>query len=137
MEREDLNFYLQKVPEPELVALCDKIALESRVIHIQKPTQQTLLIPVKDPITGGKFISGEALVTSAIVQVNGVNGWSMVMDQNSEIARAIATLDGAFSADIYTEQIVGLAGKGKNALEEELAVENSKVEDTRVSFDLL
>lgn len=137
MKREDLNFYLQKVSEAELFALCERVALKTQVVLMQKPTQQTLLLPVKDPITGGKFISGEVLVTSAIVQVNSVNGWAMVMDQKSEMARAIATLDGAFAAGVYASQIMSLAEKGKDALEHELAEENRKVEDTRVSFDLM
>lgn len=137
MKREDLNYYLQKVPEADLFALCEKVAIKAQVVLMQKPTQQTLLLPVKDPITGGEFISGEVLVTSAIVQVNSVNGWAMVMDQRSKVARAIATLDGAFAAAIYTDQIMRLVEQGKNTLEEELAEENRKVEDTRVSFDLM
>lgn len=137
MKREDLNYYLQKVPEAQLFALCEKVANKAQVVLMQKPTQQTLLLPVKDPITGGEFISGEVLVTSAIVQVNSVNGWAMVMDQRSKVARAIATLDGAYAAAIYTDQIIRLVEQGKNTLEEKLAEENRKVEDTRVSFDLM
>ena len=137
MKREEINFCLQKVPEAELFALCEKVALKAQVVLIQKPTQQTLLLPVKDPITDGEFLSGEVLVTSAIVQVNSVNGWAMVMDQKSEVARAIATLDGAFAAGVYTTQIMSLVDQGKDALEEDLAEENRKVEDTRVSFDLM
>ena len=137
MKREELNFFLQKVPEAELGALCEKVTSKAQVALIQKPTQQTLLLPVKDPITNGEFISGEVLVTSAIVQVNSVNGWAMVMDQQSELARLIATLDGAFAAGVYTQQIIRLVEQGKDTWEDELAEENQKVEDTRVSFDLM
>lgn len=137
MNREDLNFYLQEAPTSELFALCEKVAHEATVALIQKPTPQTLLLPVKDPINHGEFISGEVLVTSAIVQVNGVNGWAMVMDQNSELARAIATLDGAFAAGVFANQIMSLAKNGKKAIDEKHSEENRKVENTRVSFDLM
>lgn len=137
MKREELNFYLQQAPTDELLTLCKNVALEAQVTRIQKPTQQTLLLPVKDPITDGEFISGEVLVTSAIVQVDGVNGWAMVMDDNSELAEAVATLDGAFAAGMYTNRIIALAKTGKCNIEDTQATENRKAENTRVSFDLM
>jgi alpha-D-ribose 1-methylphosphonate 5-triphosphate synthase subunit PhnG len=137
MKREDLNFYLQKVPAQEIFQLCEKINNEARVDIIQKPTRQTLLLPVKDPINKGSFFSGEVLVTSTIVQVNSENGWAMVLDENNELSRAVAILDGAFAAGILQEPILRLAEKGKNIIRDEEEKINRKVEATRVSFDLM
>ncbi len=137
MEREDLNYYLQKVPAEELLTLCEKVNDEARVAIIQKPTRQTLLLPVKDPINQGSFYSGEVLVTSTIVQVNSENGWAMVLDENNDLSRAVAILDGAFAAGILRQEVLALAGKGKKIIGEEQAKINLKVEGTRVSFDLM
>jgi alpha-D-ribose 1-methylphosphonate 5-triphosphate synthase subunit PhnG len=137
MKREDLNYYLQKVPEQEIFQLCEKISNKARVEIIQKPTRQTLLLPVKDPINKGSFFSGEVLVTSTIVQVNNENGWAMVLDENNELSRAVAILDGAFSAGILQQPILRLAEKGKNIIRDEEEKINRKVEETRVSFDLM
>jgi alpha-D-ribose 1-methylphosphonate 5-triphosphate synthase subunit PhnG len=137
MKREDLNYYLQKVPEQEIFQLCEKISNKARVEIIQKPTRQTLLLPVKDPINKGSFFSGEVLVTSTIVQVNNENGWAMVLDENDELSRAVAILDGAFSAGILQQPILRLAEKGKNIIRDEEEKINRKVEETRVSFDLM
>jgi alpha-D-ribose 1-methylphosphonate 5-triphosphate synthase subunit PhnG len=137
MKREDLNYYLQKVPEQEILRLCEKISNKATVEIIQKPTRQTLLLPVKDPINKGSFFSGEVLVTSTIVQVNNENGWAMVLDENDELSRAVAILDGAFAAGILQQPILRLAEIGKNIIRDEEEKINRKVEDTRVSFDLM
>lgn len=137
MEREQLNYYLQQVPQEMLDALCQQIETEEKVELIQKPTPQTLMVPVRDPINQGSFLSGEVLVTSAIVQVNAVNGWSMVMDSQDTKAIAIALLDGAFAADIRRTEIIDLALFGKEDQEISTCEENNRINATRVSFDLL
>ena len=137
MEREQLNFYLQQVPQKELDDLRHRIESEALVELVQNPTPQTLLVPVSDPINAGSFIGGEALVCSSIVKVNGINGWSMVMDDNREKSVALAILDGAFAAEIKKEDIFSLAYQGKENIEAELRRTSAKVNSTRVSFDLL
>lgn len=137
MEREQLNDFLQKVPDNKISSLQKKIEETATVQLIQKPTAQTLLIPVKDPINNGTFYSGEVLVTTSIVQVNDCNGWAMIMDDNPEKSLSIAVLDGAFAADICKSEIILLAQLG----EQEQLVEgkqfNKQINSTRVSFDLL
>jgi len=137
MEREQLNFYLQHCAPEELDTLCAAVEGETNVVIIQRPTSQTLLLPVRDPINGASFISGEILVTSVVTQINGVNGWAMVMDDRPELATAIAILDGAFAAGIFIDRIVTLALRGKENLEHEHRQLNTQVQETKVAFDLL
>lgn len=137
MEREQINYYLQKVSLEEIIFIRKQIEETATVELIQKPTSQTLLVPVKDPINNSSFISGEVLVTSSIVQVNGTNGWSMVLDDNPEQAVSIAILDGAYGADILTEKIIKLVDAGKQHCHKENEKLNSRINSTRVSFDLL
>jgi phosphonate C-P lyase system protein PhnG len=137
MEREQLNYYLQHVEFDELLALQKHIEEQAHVELIQKPIAQTLLVPVHDPINEGSFISGEVLTTSAIVQVNRVNGWSMVMDVNHEVAVAVAIMDGAYAAEVNREEVVELARRGKEKIEQEHGQLNARVKATKVAFDLL
>jgi alpha-D-ribose 1-methylphosphonate 5-triphosphate synthase subunit PhnG len=137
MEREQLNYYLQFAEFDKMLALQKQIEEQADVELIQKPIAQTLLVPVRDPINEGSFISGEVLTTSAIVQVNKVNGWSMVMDVNHELAVAVAIMDGAFVAGTHRQEIVELACCGKEKIEEEHLQLNAKVKATKVAFDLL
>jgi alpha-D-ribose 1-methylphosphonate 5-triphosphate synthase subunit PhnG len=137
MEREQLNYFLQHAPSFQISDLCEEIGREATVELIQKPTAQTLLVPVHDPINKGSFISGEVLVCSAIVQVNGVNGWAMVMDDNPDLATSLAVLDGAYAAGIRKTDISYMAELGKGVIDKQNASVNARVNSTRVAFDLL
>lgn len=137
MTRDDLNYCLQQAELPELELLCTKVRKTARVELIRKPTSQTLLLPVHDPINQGSFYGGEVLATSCIMQVNGNNGWAMVMDDAPEMCLAVATLDAAYAADMYKQDIIELAEQAKKRDIDKAAKRNTKVNSTRVSFDLL
>jgi alpha-D-ribose 1-methylphosphonate 5-triphosphate synthase subunit PhnG len=72
MEREEINFVFQFADLVQLEKLYNKIDKELGVNVINQPTSQTLLVPIKDPLSGGEFYAGEALVTSCIVEVDKV-----------------------------------------------------------------
>ncbi|WP_321471613.1 phosphonate C-P lyase system protein PhnG [Halarcobacter sp.] len=137
MNREDINFLSQFIQENKLENLYKKIEKDYEIKVLTNPTEQTLLVPVKDPISGGDFYAGEVLVTSTIVEVNGVKGWSMVLDTNEELSLKTAVLDASFEANIFKEEILDLLEKTKNEIVNKNAIYNKKVNSTRVSFDLM
>ncbi|RXJ70319.1 hypothetical protein CRV08_01780 [Halarcobacter ebronensis] len=137
MSREDINFISQFIEKKRLEELYKKIEENHTIKILTNPTEQTLLVPVKDPISEGEFYAGEVLVTSTIVEVNGVKGWSMVMDLNEELSLQTAVLDASFEAGIYKEEIVSLLEKTAFNLEKQEEIINKKVNSTRVSFDLM
>ena len=117
--------------------LYEKIDEEYGVKVLTIPTEQTLLIPVKDPISNGSFYAGEVLVTSSIVEVKKTKGWAMIMDSNNELSLYVATLDACFEANIYKDEIINILQNAKNENDEKNKIINQKVNSTRVSFDLL
>jgi len=137
MEREQLNYYLQHTDGKDIDSIQTSIEEQATVELIQKPTAQTLLVPVQDPITGGTFYGGEVLVTSAIAKVDGINGWAMVLDDTPQRAVSIAVLDAAFAAGILQQEIIALGLQGKEKLDQEQSKLNGNVQATRVAFDLL
>ncbi len=137
MKREDINSLAQLVKIEELKKLYEKIDREYKVQVLSTPTEQTLLVPVIDPISKGTFYAGEVLVTSTIIQVEKTKGWSMVMDSNDELSLYVATFDACFEANIYKEEIVDILEKAKKQNDEKTKVINQKVNSTRVAFDLL
>jgi alpha-D-ribose 1-methylphosphonate 5-triphosphate synthase subunit PhnG len=137
MKREDINNFAQLVKIEELKKLYEKINENYGVKVLTAPTEQTLLVPVKDPISNGSFYAGEVLVTSTIVQVENTKGWAMVMDSNEELSLYIASLDACFEANIYKDEITNILENAKNDNEEKNRKINQKVNSTRVSFDLL
>ncbi len=137
MKREDINSLAQLVAKAELKKLYTKINEKHSIKVLTAPTEQTLLVPVKDPISGGEFYSGEVLVTSTIVSVDDVKGWSMVMDSNNKLSLYTAVLDASFEANIFKDEIKTLLKSAKKAEEKSNKEQNKKVNSTRVSFDLM
>lgn len=137
MQREEINYLGQKTDIKKLEELYIKIDSKHKVQQLAPATQQTLLVPVKDPISNGSFYGGEVLVTSTIVQVEQTKGWAMVMDDNEEVSLYTAVLDAAFAKDVFKDEIVQLLEQTKDILVHEKNVLNQKVNSTKVNFDLL
>ena len=137
MKREDVNSLSQLVQIEKLKELYKKIDNKFSVKVLTAPTEQTLLVPVKDPISGSDFYAGEVLVTSTIVQVENTKGWSMVMDSNEELSLFTAVLDASFEANIFKDEIVSVLEEAKAFDIKKKEKENQKVNATRVSFDLM
>jgi alpha-D-ribose 1-methylphosphonate 5-triphosphate synthase subunit PhnG len=137
MKREDINYLSQLVDEKKLKSLYKKIKKEHNILVLTDPCEQTLLVPIKDPISNGSFYSGEVLVTSTIVEVNKEKGWSMVMDSNEKISVYTAVLDASFAQDIYKKEIEALLEEALRTKIKNEKYKNQQVNSTRVNFDLL
>jgi alpha-D-ribose 1-methylphosphonate 5-triphosphate synthase subunit PhnG len=139
MDREEINFILQKADLKKLKKLYLEIKTEHKVKVLQSPVQQTLLQPVRDPISGGEFYAGEVLVTTSIVTIGAMShkGWAMVQDDNQKLSLYISVCDAAFGAGYFESQIRELVEKTKDCMRDEQAKLNQKINSTRVSFDLM
>jgi len=139
MQREELNFILQKSDFSALKELYKKIKKEHEIVVLQSPTQQTLLQPIHDPISQGEFYGGEILVTTTVVTVGNQSnkGWAMVMDDHEKLSLYIAVCDGAYGGGYYKEEIKQLAQATKNSIKHKQERENQQVNATKVSFDLM
>lgn len=137
MKREDLNYVLQYSDLGKLESLYKKIDQNVGVTVVNKPTSQTLLVPVKDPISGGEFYSGEVLVTSSIVAVDTHQGWSMVQDDNEELSLYIAVIDAVFETKEFEKEISEIYNQTLEKINNKNKILNKKVNSTRVNFDLM
>lgn len=137
IKREDLNYILQHAKIETLKKLYKKIDEKLGVMVVSKPSNQTLLVPIKDPISNGEFYAGEVLVTSTIVEVNKNKGWSMVQDEHEKLSLYIACCDAAFDFPQFKDEIIKLCKEINSDLEKEQKILNKKVNSTRVNFDLM
>ncbi|MEC9492520.1 phosphonate C-P lyase system protein PhnG [Flexistipes sp.] len=137
MNRRDLNFVFQNSDKNQLNRLYEKISSEQKVIVIQEPTSQTIMLPVKDPVSGGTFYAGEVLVTTSTVEVNGSKGWAMVMDDNPELSLILSMIDGCFASGLYTDLIESLYISTLTKISDTREKINQMVNSTKVSFDLM
>jgi alpha-D-ribose 1-methylphosphonate 5-triphosphate synthase subunit PhnG len=137
MDRRDINFVFQNSNLNQLNQLYEKICSEQNVTVLQQPTSQTLLLPVKDPVSGGVFYSGEVLVTTTTVEVSGSKGWAMVMDDNPQLSMILSVIDGCFASGLYMDLIESLYHSTIAWMAENREKINQMVNATKVSFDLM
>lgn len=147
IQRESLNFILQSAQESALQAITSKIQECFATEVLQPPTQQTLMLPVKDPISGGEFYAGEVLVTTSLVALlNKANpslkaqGWAMVLDDMPHLALCLAMIDAYFGLglqDSITQEIHTLALQTQEEQDRLKAQHNHAVDKTRVNFELM
>ena len=137
MKREDINILCQEVDIKKLENIYKIINKNHKIRVLTKASEQTLLVPVKDPISNGSFYAGEVLVTSTILEVNKTKGWSMVMDSNYDLSLYTAVLDACFEADIYKKEIINLLEEANKDKNKKIKMRNKKVNSTKVSFDLM
>jgi alpha-D-ribose 1-methylphosphonate 5-triphosphate synthase subunit PhnG len=137
MHREDLNYYLQKASSKARDALCSEVKSRALVTVIQQPTIQTLMLPVTDPINDSAYFPGKVPVTSAIIRVNNSDGWAMIMDEEPDLAKQVALLDGAFGANICRSEILSLANEGKHNHEHQAALAAKREAKKKVALSLV
>lgn len=102
---------------------------------ILPPTVGMVMVRVTDSAKGEVFNLGEALVTEARVSLNGTEGWSMVMGNDSTHALAAAIVDAALAEDVAgspaliaeLERAAGEQGRRRQ-------VDWERVAPTRVDF---
>lgn len=155
IQREELNFILQSATQDELQDLTQKIQEHFTLEILQNPTQQTLMLPVKDPISGGEFYAGEVLVTTSLVALldksnpnQKAQGWAMVLDENPSHSLHIAIIDAYYGLslglslesnlqDSITQEIQALALSTQEKQKQAQMRKNHEVDKTRVKFELM
>lgn len=147
MQREDLNFILQYADKEQLSEIVHLIGDKHKNIDVlQPPTQQTLMLPVRDPISDGAFYAGEVLVTTSLVCIHigtdKIQGWAMVLDDEEELSLQIAIIDGYYSfyagkEDSIKTSIIELANQTRNQKESRQKKINQAADSTRVNFELM
>ena len=137
MKREELNYILQHSNIEALKKLYEDIDRKFGISVISKPSSQTILVPIKDPISGGEFYAGEVLVTSTIVEINKNKGWSMIQDDYKDLSLYVACCDAVFDTNEFNSEIIKLCQETKLELENKEKIVNKKVNSTRVNFDLM
>lgn len=130
----------------EIIAFCRKgilLSLAEEVrktleIKIVKQNTALVMMQVKDSVEREIFNLGEVLVSEALVEINGVWGYTQVLGDDLEKAQAGAILDAACEAKYpLTEKIVEKLNEEKDNYHREKAGEYAKIKSTRVKFEVM
>jgi alpha-D-ribose 1-methylphosphonate 5-triphosphate synthase subunit PhnG len=112
-------------------------ATAGSVVPLREATTELVLLEVADPVGGGSFYLGEVLVTTALVEVDGVAGGAVVVGNDPERARAAALLDAALRRPDRDGRLVDALAREEASIARRHRREWARVDRTRVQFETM
>jgi alpha-D-ribose 1-methylphosphonate 5-triphosphate synthase subunit PhnG len=129
---------LAELQDSEIAEIAERAGLEAigEPVTISGPTVGMIMMRVVDGARGDLFNFGEVLVTECHVQVDGREGWAMLMGSRPTSACLAATLDAAITAGRVAPELVdALIARLVARHEEERTAERETLAATRARFE--
>lgn len=81
----------------------DQLAREIEQMHdvalVKEPTEELVMLRVRESAQRSQFYLGEALMTSCVVRIGSAYGYGMVMGEDHDKAFDLAVVDAAYTLD--------------------------------------
>ena len=132
MEKKRLFRILAKAEEKVVEQYADEIKDRHEVVVIKKPEKSLAMIKMREPVKESLFYLGEVMITEAVVELEGKKGIAVMMGDAYERVLAMAVIDAAINADVFTHMEALLALEKKQREQEEK--ENAMFMKTKVDF---
>jgi alpha-D-ribose 1-methylphosphonate 5-triphosphate synthase subunit PhnG len=119
-------------------SLSQRLAERYEIKMIQEPETCLIMMPVKDSVENSMFYLGEILITEAVVDLGGTQGYGFALEDRPEHALACAVIDAALSHGVQeSTEIRLLLEQQKSEIEQKTMLEKRMIASTRVNFALL
>jgi len=141
--RTDWMRYWTNVPSDRIRELARRFTAQYQVEDLEIPQSGLALVPLVDGALGERYFLGEIPLAKAHVRLTNqagtaVEGAAIVMDDRTNLTRALAILDGVLAAGWPGhEQAVDLLVEGAMAVRATRADRRKLLAATRVDFSLL
>lgn len=129
---------LAELRDSEMADVADRAGLAAigEPVIVSGPTVGMVMMRVVEGARGDLFNFGEVLVTECQVEVDGQEGWAMLMGSRPTAARTAATLDAAIAAGrVAAGPVDALIGEFAARHKAERLAELAKLSATRVRFE--
>lgn len=138
MEKKQLSRILSRSGREAVGRLAAPVRQNHAVALLKEPQKTLCMLKLRDPVQGGLFYLGEALVCEAAVEVDGRRGMAVLMGDDLDKVLDMAVIDAAFNAGCAE---CGAMRAALLALEAEqtqtIERENARHLATMVNFDSL
>ncbi|MDQ0206973.1 phosphonate C-P lyase system protein PhnG [Alkalicoccobacillus murimartini] len=124
---------------PALAAqLADEVIAGYSVVEMVAPRQGLTMVKMRETAKKSLFFIGEALITEAMVEIDGHVGMGMIVGMDEERARHLAIIDAAYQAELpETKQWTNWLLAAQDELNAKQAKEHAQLMKTKVSFDTM
>lgn len=99
MERKTRTRILVEGDRDVLDQLAREVEQKHDVALVKEPTEELVMLRVRESAQRSQFYLGEALMSSCVVRIGGTYGYGMVMGEDHDKAFDLAVVDAAYTFD--------------------------------------
>lgn len=125
-------------------AILDRIAREVERLHdvalVREPTEELVMLRVRESAKRSQFYLGEALMTSCVVRIGSAYGYGMIMGEDHSKAFDLAIVDAAYTLDANACERQGwnaLLVESNEQIENKKRMRNEALLKTQVDFSTM
>lgn len=132
MEKKRLFQILSRADRRDVIVLGKELQQQYAVTIVKKPEKSLTMIRMREPVKQSLFYLGEAIVTEAVVTLEGTVGTAVTMGDDFEKTLYMAVIDAAENKGVFAHE--DLLVKWEQTQQRRIAQENAMFQHTKVDF---
>ena len=132
MEKKRLFRILSRAERSDVIRLGQELQQQYSVTIVKKPEKSLTMIRMREPVKKSLFYLGEAIITEAVVTLEGTVGTAVTMDDDFEKTLYMAVIDAAENRGVFAHNDLLL--EWEQAQQRRIAQENAMFQKTKVDF---
>lgn len=140
MERKTRTRILVEGDRDVLDQLAREVEQKHDVALVKEPTEELVMLRVRESAQRSQFYLGEALMTSCVVRIGSTYGYGMVMGEDHDKAFDLAVVDAAYTFDPAACEEAGwnaLLAQSDERLQAKKRMRNEVLLKTQVDFSTM
>jgi len=103
MDKRRLTKVLVRADRSEVAVMSATIQETYRPVIVKEPGKTLTMIKLRDPVKQGMFYIGEVIVCEATVEIDGIQGISVLMGDDAEKTLDMAIIDAAVNKEVFDD----------------------------------
>lgn len=132
MEKKRLFQILSRAERSDVIRLGQELQQQYSVTIVKKPEKSLTMIRMREPVKKSLFYLGEAIITEAVVTLEGTVGTAVTMGDDFEKTLYMAVIDAAENRGVFARNDLLL--EWEQAQQRRIAQENAMFQKTKVDF---
>lgn len=132
MEKKRLFQILSRAERSDVIRLGRELQQQYSVTIVKKPEKSLTMIRMREPVKKSLFYLGEAIITEAVVTLEGTVGTAVTMGDDFEKTLYMAVIDAAENRGVFARNDLLL--EWEQAQQRRIAQENAMFQKTKVDF---
>ena len=140
MERKTRTRILVEGDRDVLDQLAREVEQKHDVALVKEPTEELVMLRVRESAQRAQFYVGDALMTSCVVRIGSTYGYGMVMGEDHDKAFDLAVVDAAYTFDSAACEEAGwnaLLAQSDERLQAKKRMRNEVLLKTQVDFSTM